>query len=62
MAKVSRSNVKQYPDISHQLKEKDDRRKQLAKLPVETKLRMVAKMRDAQMVLHAAKDSRKRDW
>ena len=48
MAKISSTNVeKGYQDISKQLQGKEDRRKQLAKMPVAKKLEMVTRMRDA---------------
>lgn len=58
MAKIQRSDLKKaYPDISKQLGRKQERRKQLAKLPVAKKLEMVTRLRDTARTIKAAKPS-----
>jgi hypothetical protein len=55
MAKVQNPDVKKYPDVSKLLKEKEERRKQLAKLPIAKKLAMVTKLRDATRTIRTSK-------
>lgn len=55
MAKIPKPDVKIYPDVSGIFRAKEARRKELAKLPVEEKLAMAAKLRDAAILLKNSK-------
>ena len=55
MAQISDVKMKKYPDITKHLEHKNERRLELAKLPVETKLKMVARLRDASRDLKSAR-------
>lgn len=55
MAEVPKPNVKIYPDVSEIFRAKEKRRKELAKLPIEEKLAMAEKLRDAAKLLRNSK-------
>ena len=55
MAKIPESDLIRFPDISEALKAKEERRKELAKLPVAKKLKMVTKLRDSSRMLKASR-------
>jgi hypothetical protein len=55
MAEVPKSDVKTYPDVSEIFRAKERRRKELAKLPIEEKLAMAEKLRDAAKLLRNSK-------
>lgn len=55
MAKIQKSDVKIYPDVSEIFRAKERRRKELAKLPIEEKLAMAEKLRDAALLLRNSK-------
>lgn len=55
MAKVRKPDVKIYPDVSEIFRAKEKRRKELARLPIEEKLAMAEKLRDAALLLRKSK-------
>jgi hypothetical protein len=55
MAEIPKSDVKIYPDVSEIFRLKEKRRKELAKLPIEEKLAMAEKLRDAAKLLRNSK-------
>lgn len=55
MAEIPNSNIKIYPDVSDIFRAQDERRKERAKLPIEEKLAMAEKLRDAARVLQNSK-------
>jgi hypothetical protein len=55
VAKIQKSDVKIYPDVSEILRAKERRRKELSKLPIEEKLALAEKLRDAAKLLRNSK-------
>jgi hypothetical protein len=55
MAIIQKSDAKIYPDVSEIFRAKEKRRKELAKLPIEEKLAMAEKLRDAAKLLRNSK-------
>ncbi len=51
MAKIQKSDVKEYPDVSKLFRSKEKRRVEFAKLPIEEKLERSKKIRDAMAMI-----------
>ena len=59
MAEISAPKVVRYPDISHLLAAKMERRKALASLPVEAKFRILERMATAKGIIKGATELHK---
>jgi len=61
MAEIPKLDLKIYPDVSDIFRAKERRRKELAKLPIEEKLAMAEKLRDAAKLLRTVRELRNND-